>query len=138
MGFVMKGQEDQVLKIKKALYGLKQAPRSWKSRLDKYFQANNYSKCPHEHALCTKVNGYAKEILKKFKINDANLMSTPVECGVKLSTKDLEEKVDPTFFKSLVESLRFLLKELYFPQEESTDVDNKSTKALAKNPVFHD
>ncbi|KAK2983111.1 hypothetical protein RJ640_013642 [Escallonia rubra] len=52
--------------------------------------------------------GYAKEILKKFKMDDANHVSTPVECGVKLSKKDVGEKVDPTFFKSLVGSLRYL------------------------------
>ncbi|KAK2989710.1 hypothetical protein RJ640_030203 [Escallonia rubra] len=52
--------------------------------------------------------GYAKEILKKFKMDDANPVSTPVECGVKLSKKDVGEKVDPTFFKSLVGSLRYL------------------------------
>ncbi|KAK2966107.1 hypothetical protein RJ640_001521 [Escallonia rubra] len=52
--------------------------------------------------------GYAKEILKKFKMDDSNLVSTPVECGVKLSKKDVGEKVDPTFFKSLVGSLRYL------------------------------
>lgn len=36
--------------------------------------------------------------------------------------------------------LRNLLKELSLPQEEPTKifVDNKSTIALAKNPVFHD
>ncbi|KAK2970738.1 hypothetical protein RJ640_009657 [Escallonia rubra] len=134
--------------------------------------------------------GYAKEILKKFKMDDANPVSTPVEIGVKLSKKYVGEKVDPTFFKSLVGSLRrseeyhwvvfymgdtaftwsskkqpivtlstceaeyvaatscvcqaiwlrFLLRELHLPQEESTEifVDNKSAIALAKNLVFHD
>ncbi|KAK2973040.1 hypothetical protein RJ640_021799 [Escallonia rubra] len=52
--------------------------------------------------------GYAKEILKKFKMDDANPVNTPVECGVKLSKKDVGEKVDPTFLKSLVGSLRYL------------------------------
>ena len=39
---------------------------------------------------------------------NSNLVSTPIECGVKLSKHDDEEKVNPTFFKSLVESLRYL------------------------------
>lgn len=38
--YVVKGQEDKVLKLKKALYGLKQASRAWNSRIDKFFQAN--------------------------------------------------------------------------------------------------
>ena len=37
IGYVDKGQEGKVLKLKKALYGLKQAPRAWNSRIDKYF-----------------------------------------------------------------------------------------------------
>ncbi|KAG6397726.1 hypothetical protein SASPL_143896 [Salvia splendens] len=49
---------------------------------------------------------YAKEILKKFKMEDCKPINTPVECGVKLSKNDKGEKVDPTLYKSLVGSLR--------------------------------
>ncbi|XP_042374969.1 uncharacterized mitochondrial protein AtMg00810-like [Zingiber officinale] len=52
--------------------------------------------------------GYAREILKKFRMDNNKSINTPVECGVKLSKHDEEEKVDPTFFKSLVGSLRYL------------------------------
>ena len=51
---------------------------------------------------------YAKEILKKFKMDDCKPISTPIECGIKLSKDDEAEKVDPTLFKSLVGSLRYL------------------------------
>ncbi|KAH9752737.1 hypothetical protein KPL71_014822 [Citrus sinensis] len=51
---------------------------------------------------------YAKEIIKKFKMNDCKPISTPVECRVKLSKHDEGEDIDPTFFKSLVGSLRYL------------------------------
>nr|XP_048318612.1 secreted RxLR effector protein 161-like [Ziziphus jujuba var. spinosa] len=53
--------------------------------------------------------GYAKEVLEKFKMDDANLVGTSMECGVKLSKHKEGEKVDPTFFKSLVGSLRYLM-----------------------------
>ncbi|KAG6511663.1 hypothetical protein ZIOFF_029740 [Zingiber officinale] len=52
--------------------------------------------------------GYAREILKKFRMDNSKSINTPIECGVKLSKHDEEEKVDPTFFKSLVGSLRYL------------------------------
>ena len=52
--------------------------------------------------------GYAKDILKKFEMLNSNPISTPVECGVKLSKHDNEENVNPTLFKSLVGSLRYL------------------------------
>ncbi|KAH9670830.1 hypothetical protein KPL70_017126 [Citrus sinensis] len=171
LGYVVKGHEDKVLRLKKALYELKQAPRAWNSRIDKYFQEKGFTKCPYEHALYVKekdgdilivclyvddliftgsnpslfeefkrvmikefemtdiglmayyldieVNqkeegifisqeSYAKEILKRFKMNYCKPISTPVECGVKLSKYDEGEDIDPTFFKSLVGSLRYL------------------------------
>ena len=171
LGYKVKGQEDKVLKLKKALYGLKQAPRAWNSRIDKYFQEHNFTRCPHEHALYVKIKdgdvlitclyvddliltgnnpsmfeefkkamtrefemtdiglmsyylgievkqkeegvfisqeGYARELLKKFKMNDCKPVSTPIECGAKLSKYDEGEHVDATSFKSLVGSLRYL------------------------------
>ncbi|XP_070675755.1 secreted RxLR effector protein 161-like [Malus domestica] len=51
---------------------------------------------------------YTKEILKKFKMEDCKPISTPMECRVKLTKHDEGESVDPTFFKSLVGSLRYL------------------------------
>ncbi|KAM1651788.1 hypothetical protein ACFX1X_004522 [Malus domestica] len=170
-GCEIKGHEDKVLKFKKALYGLKQVPRAWNSHIDKYFQENNFTKCPHEHALYVKVKdgdilivclyvddlifsgsnpsmyeefkrvmtkefemtdiglmayylgievkqneedifisqeSYTKKILKKFKMEYCKPISTPMECGVKLTKHDKGESVDPTFFKSLVGSLRYL------------------------------
>ncbi|KAH9781064.1 hypothetical protein KPL71_008321 [Citrus sinensis] len=41
-------------------------------------------------------------------MNDCKPISTLVECGVKLSKHDESEDIDPTFFKSLVGSLRYL------------------------------
>ncbi|KAM2891593.1 hypothetical protein COP2_009862 [Malus domestica] len=170
-GYEIKRHEDKVLKLKKALYGLKQALRAWNSRIDKYFQENNFIKCPHEHVLYVKVKdrdilivclyvddliftgsnpsmfeefkrvmtkefeitdiglmayyldievklnkegifisqeSYTKEILKKFKMEECKPISTPMECGVKLTKHDEGESVNPTFFKSLVGSLCYL------------------------------
>ena len=47
-GYVAKGQEGKVLRLKKALYGLKQAPRAWNTRIDKYFQEHGFTKCLSE------------------------------------------------------------------------------------------
>ncbi|KAG6385237.1 hypothetical protein SASPL_154067 [Salvia splendens] len=51
---------------------------------------------------------YAKEILKKFKMEDCKPINTPMECGVNLSKNEKGEKVDPALYKSLVRSLRYL------------------------------
>ncbi|XP_050908831.1 uncharacterized mitochondrial protein AtMg00810-like [Lathyrus oleraceus] len=52
--------------------------------------------------------GYAKEVLKKFKMDDVNPVGTLMECGSKLSKHENKEIVDPTLYKSLVGSLRYL------------------------------
>eukprot|EP01018_Ginkgo_biloba_P011603 Gb_32814 [translate_table: standard] len=36
-GYVQKGKEDHVCRLKKALYGLKQALRAWYEKIDRYF-----------------------------------------------------------------------------------------------------
>ena len=56
MGYMEKGYENKILKLTRALYGLKQTSRAWNNKLDKYFQDNNFIKCPHENALYMKVN----------------------------------------------------------------------------------
>ncbi|KAH9726094.1 hypothetical protein KPL70_008130 [Citrus sinensis] len=61
-----------------------------------------------EECIFISQESYAKEILKRFKMNDCKPISTPVECGVKLSKYDEGEDIDPTIFKSLVGSLRYL------------------------------
>ncbi|KAE8681124.1 hypothetical protein F3Y22_tig00111342pilonHSYRG00188 [Hibiscus syriacus] len=120
-GYEVKGHEDKVLKLKKALYGLKQAPRAWNSRIDKYFQENGFNKYmglmayylgievkQQNDGIFISQESYAKEILKKFKMENCKPISTPAEYGIKMTKHEEGESVDPTFFKSLVGSLRYL------------------------------
>ncbi|CAO2841229.1 unnamed protein product [Amaranthus hypochondriacus] len=55
-GFVRKGNENKVYRLKKALYGLKQAPRTWYTRIDSVFAKLGFEKCPYEHTLYVKKN----------------------------------------------------------------------------------
>ncbi|XP_038885842.1 secreted RxLR effector protein 161-like [Benincasa hispida] len=52
--------------------------------------------------------GYAKEVIKKFKMDDFNPVNTPMECGIQLSRCEEGERVYLTLFKSLARSLRYL------------------------------
>ncbi|KAL9272083.1 Retrovirus-related Pol polyprotein from transposon TNT 1-94-like protein, partial [Drosera capensis] len=70
LGYVVQGKEDKVLKLRKTLYGLKQAPRAWNSRIDKYFQENDFKKCPYEHALYVKVNEKGDMLLVCLYVDD--------------------------------------------------------------------
>ena len=54
-------------------------------------------------------DAYVNGILKRFKMEDCKLVCTSVECETKLSKHDDGVTVDPTYFKSLVESLRYLI-----------------------------
>jgi hypothetical protein len=47
-GFIKKGQEDLVCKLKKALYGLKQAPRSWYIKIDSFFAQKGFVKSKND------------------------------------------------------------------------------------------
>ncbi|KAK4387768.1 Retrovirus-related Pol polyprotein from transposon RE2 [Sesamum angolense] len=56
-GFIAKGSEEKVLRLKKALYGLKQAPRAWYSRIDKYFMDRGFRRSLSELTLYIKSQG---------------------------------------------------------------------------------
>ncbi|KAK4406351.1 Retrovirus-related Pol polyprotein from transposon TNT 1-94 [Sesamum angolense] len=56
-GFIAKGSEEKVLRLKKALYGLKQAPRAWYSRIDKYFMDRGFRRSLSEPTLYIKNQG---------------------------------------------------------------------------------
>ena len=53
-GFVSKGQEEKVYRLKKALYGLKQAPRAWYSEIDNYFMEKGFQRSKSEPTLYVK------------------------------------------------------------------------------------
>ncbi|KAD2805945.1 hypothetical protein E3N88_39322 [Mikania micrantha] len=53
-GFIHKGEEHKVCKLKKALYGLKQAPRAWFKRIEGYFLREGFMKSQYDHTLFIK------------------------------------------------------------------------------------
>ena len=61
-----------------------------------------------EKGIFVSQSGYAKDILEKFKMKSCNLVSTLVENEVELR-KSRVGNVDPTYFKSLVGNLRYLI-----------------------------
>ena len=51
---------------------------------------------------------YAKEVLEKFNMINSKPVTTPIEVGIKLSKYEDGDVVNPTYFKSLIGSLRYL------------------------------
>ncbi|RDX87471.1 hypothetical protein CR513_31058, partial [Mucuna pruriens] len=50
-GYIVKGKEDKVYRLKKTLYGLKQTRRAWYKKIDSYFVQHDFERCPFEHTL---------------------------------------------------------------------------------------
>ena len=51
---------------------------------------------------------YANDVLKRFDMADCNLANTPAEVNTKLEIAEEEEVVDPTMYKQLVGSQKYL------------------------------
>ncbi|KAL0318302.1 UNVERIFIED_CONTAM: Retrovirus-related Pol polyprotein from transposon RE2 [Sesamum angustifolium] len=76
-GFIAKGSEEKVLRLKKALYGLKQAPRAWYSRIDKYFMDRGFRRSLSEPTLYIKSQDDSRlqrNMIKTFEMSDLGLM----------------------------------------------------------------
>ena len=50
-GFVQKGQEQLVCRLKKAIYGMKQAPSSWYIKIDTFFKQQGFLKSKNDSSL---------------------------------------------------------------------------------------
>nr|CAH66624.1 OSIGBa0115A19.5 [Oryza sativa] len=99
-GFIEKGKEGQVLRLKKALYGLKQAPRAWNAKLHNTLISLNFIKSETESAVYVRGTGssrlivgvyvddliisgaqaseidfFKEEMKKKFRMSDLGLLS---------------------------------------------------------------
>ncbi|KAL0289280.1 UNVERIFIED_CONTAM: Retrovirus-related Pol polyprotein from transposon RE2 [Sesamum angustifolium] len=90
-GFIAKGFEEKVLRLKKALYGLKQAPRAWYNRIDKYFMDRGFRRSLSEPTLYIK-----------------SQVTTPLVTGEKYQKEDGSQKVDGSIYRSLIGSLLYL------------------------------
>ena len=50
-GYVKKGEEHLVWKLKKSIYGLKQASRSWNLRFDEVIKTYDFVQSPNESCM---------------------------------------------------------------------------------------
>ena len=78
-GFVQKGKEENVYKLKKALHGLKQAPRAWYSRIDSHFEKKGFTKCPYEYTLYVKTEKGGNILIICLYVNDLIFVSNNEE-----------------------------------------------------------
>ncbi|KAC9923453.1 hypothetical protein E3N88_45071 [Mikania micrantha] len=170
-GFIQKGDEHKVCKLKKALYGLKQAPRAWFKRIESYFLREGFQKSKYDHTFFLKKNveglvivslyvddliytgndkamcenfklsmmrefemtnlgkmkyflgvevnqnedgikmnqkKYASDVLKRFHMWEVNGVKNPIVPGTNVTKTGDDNKVNDSFYKSLVGSLMYL------------------------------
>ncbi|KAL0413716.1 UNVERIFIED_CONTAM: Retrovirus-related Pol polyprotein from transposon RE2 [Sesamum radiatum] len=113
-GFVAKGYEEKVLRLKKALYGLKQAPRAWYSRIDNYFMDRGFQRSLSEPTLYVKRQGIFSWVSKK----QATVAQSSVEA----------EYIAAAATSNQATWLRRILEDMGEKQEEPTTIycNNKS------------
>ena len=56
-GFIVKGQEHLVCKLKRSIYGLKQASRSWNTHFDQAIKSYGFDQSPDESCVYKKCDG---------------------------------------------------------------------------------
>ncbi|PKI72952.1 hypothetical protein CRG98_006652 [Punica granatum] len=91
--------------------------REFKQSMEKEFEMTDYGLMRYflgievqqcEDGVFISQERYAKEILKKFSMEDCLPVDTPVECGIRLTNEGEGKPVNQTYYKSLVGCLRFM------------------------------
>jgi len=96
-GFVQKGQETKVCRLKQALYGLKQAPRAWYEKIHAYLIAHGFCNSPTESTLYVKCASgvlliivlYVDDMLLTLVLNEMHVVDFKVELYSAFEMSDL-------------------------------------------------
>lgn len=92
-GFVHKGKENLVCKLKKSLYGLKQAPRQWYKKFDGFMMSHKYKRTNADHCVYVKRFADGDFIILLLYVDDMLLVGKDVE-KIKKLKKDLGKSFD--------------------------------------------
>ena len=94
-GFIKRGKESYVLKLRKTLYGLKQAPRAWNSKLDDTLKSMGFIRSINDQAVYTS-NRKENKLWVGVYVDDLIITrSNPKEIDLfKISMKDKFEMTD--------------------------------------------
>jgi len=139
-GFVVKGEKKKVCKLKKDICGLKQASRTWNSRIDGYLSQKGFTRCPYQHALYVKKSLQGRVMFVCLYVDDILFTWTSKKQSIVALSTCEAEYIAATSCVCHVIWLRKLMKDLQQKHNKATQifVDNKSTIALAKNPVHYE
>ncbi|CAL8169320.1 unnamed protein product [Prunus armeniaca] len=99
-GYIEKGNEDKVCRLRKALYGLKQAPRAWNSKIDQYFCQSGFVRSPSEPSLYLKKEGTHDFLIVCLYVDDLIYTSTKSRM-VEAFKKDMMKEYEMTDLGSM-------------------------------------
>ena len=78
IGFMTKGQEHKVCKLKRSIYGLKQSSRQWYLRFHQAVLSNGFTMVEEDHCVCIKRSKGSFIILSLY-VDDILLASNDME-----------------------------------------------------------
>nr|CAD41676.1 OSJNBa0019K04.23 [Oryza sativa Japonica Group] len=101
---------NHVYKLHKALYGLKQAPRAWfeMSMMGELTFFLGLQVKQAQEGIFISQTKYVKDILKKFGMEDAKPIKTPIPTNGHLDLDDNGKSVDQKVYRSMIGSLLYL------------------------------
>nr|GEX53933.1 hypothetical protein [Tanacetum cinerariifolium] len=109
LGFEDLDHPDKVYKVVKALYGLYQVPRAWYETLATYLLENVFIEVKQKKdGIFISQDKYIAEILRKFKITEGKLASTPIDTEKPLLKDPDGEDVDVHTYRSMIGSLMYI------------------------------
>lgn len=103
-GYIVKGKEQLVYKLRKALYGLRQAPRAWYGRIDQEFIQMGFTRSINEPTVYTKFRGNSEILILCIYVDDILYMGSSVEM-----LSEFKEKMSRTFEMTDLGCLRYFL-----------------------------
>jgi hypothetical protein len=103
VGFIKKGSEGKLLKLRKALYGLHQAPRAWNAKLDDTLTELGFIRSPSDPSIYTRKTGQCQLVVGVY-VDD--LVITGADSGV---IRKFKEEMSAAFKMSDLGILRYYL-----------------------------
>src|SRR5579875_2010750 len=103
-GFVQRGKENLVCKLKKSLYGLRQSPRAWYEKIHHFFAKEGFNRSHVDHSLYIKQTSTYLLIVLIY-VDDLILLSSDMS-----RKQGLKQRLEEEFDMSDLGELHFFLR----------------------------
>ena len=103
-GFVQKGKEQLVCRLKKSLYRLKQATRSWYEKIDSFFLQHGYNRSKNDPNLYTMKDEKGCIVLISLYVDDLIITGDVVDL-----IKEIKQQMSQMFEMKDLGELRYYL-----------------------------